>query len=95
MFAGLYVLYPARLYAGFALVDKRRRQRAPIAANTSDKRDPFPIAILYSRRAYFCLPNYLRKDAFLACSYANKEALLVHIVGVARLNVVLPHFLME
>jgi hypothetical protein len=82
----------ARLYTSFALVDQHRRQRAPIATDTSQQRNPFPVTILYSRRTQFCLLNCLRKHAFTAYSYADKEALLIYIIAIAQLYIVLLHF---
>jgi hypothetical protein len=90
----LNYVYPAALYTSYSAVYKGGRQRLAISINVSNKRNPFSIAILYSRRTQFYLLNYLRKDAFTACSYANKEALLVYIIGITRLYVVLSYFAM-
>jgi hypothetical protein len=91
----LNCVYLAALYTSYSAVYEGGRQRLAISTNASNKRNLFPVAILYSCCTQFYLLNCLRKDAFAACSYANKEALLVYVVGIARLHVVLLHFTMQ
>jgi hypothetical protein len=69
--------------------------RLAIRAHTSQDSNPFARAILERRGDSLLLPKLPGKDAFRAPGDAHKEAFFIHIVHILRLNLVLPHFVMQ
>jgi hypothetical protein len=92
MFCDLNGVNLARLNPGGALVYNSGRQYLTGSAYASQQRHPFSVAVLYRRLDLSRRLQCLRKDALCAVCDADKEALLIYIVGIARVNVVLLHF---
>ena len=92
MLAWLKILKPRGLHVACALIYQTWWQKRPVSTDGSNESNPRPITCL-QRPLDFSLLQHLDRDYVLRLvDVALKEALLVGVVAIFRLDVVFLHF---